>query len=91
MCICKYIFHLLHNSLQFSIFFIVIGYYIIMNNYEKNIDRVDLIKQYRAHIINYHPITKEMIESITTMQPEDIKDFLILYNELIQNIIENIS
>lgn len=62
-----------------------------MNNYEKNIDRVDLIKQYRAHIINYHPITKEMITTISNMQPSHIEDFLTLYNELIQNIIENIS
>ena len=58
-----------------------------MDKYEQ----VELLKKYKAHIINYHPLTKEMIESIPNMQPADIKEVLIIYDKLIQNVIESIS
>lgn len=50
-----------------------------------------LFKEYKAHIIDLHPIKRYMVEDIADMDREHIKEILYVMNDVIQNLIENIG
>jgi hypothetical protein len=49
-----------------------------------------LLAEYKGYIVDLHPLTSEMLENISKMKPEEIKEIIKIYDAIIQHIVSEL-